>query len=155
MAGQKNINIVYNVDTQQIQVAKGVVDQAKVATDQLTQSVKNLGDQGAANTQKFAGSITELKGQMQLLKTQIDLTNQSDTATLNQRIALYKEMQAQLDKYNSGLKDTQQQTQSVGTSFTSLYNTVRTVITAGILKELISVNLEMATMAGRVEGVSK
>lgn len=155
MAGTKNINIVYNVDTQQIQVAKGIVDQAKVATDQLTQSTKNFSDQGAANSQKFASSITELKNQMQLLKTQIDLTNQSDTATLNQRIALYKEMQAQLDKYNTGLKDTQQQTQSVGTSFTSLYNTVRTVITAGILKELISVNLEMATMAGRVEGVSK
>ena len=92
MPGQKNINIVYNVDTQSIQGAKVQVAQAQQATDQLAQSVKNLGDQGSSGTQKFANNIEGLKLQMAQLKAQIDLTNQSDTNTLNQRIALYKEM---------------------------------------------------------------
>lgn len=155
MAGQKNINIVYNIDTQQIQVAKTVVDQAKVATDQLTQSTKNLSDQGATNAKRFGDNIETLRVQMQQLKAQIDLTSQSDTTTLNQRIALYKEMQAQMDKYNSGLKETQVQTQNVGTNLNTLYGTIRTVITAGLLKELVTVNLEMARLSGQVEGVTR
>lgn len=155
MPGTKNINIVYNVDTQSIQVAKVQVDQAKTATDQLTNSIKNLGDQGGSNTQKFANNIEGLKLQMQQLKAQIDLTNQSDTTTLNQRIALYKEMQSQLDKYNQGLKDTQTQTQNSAAAFSGLYSTVKAVITAGILKEIVSTNLEMAKLAGQVEGVKR
>lgn len=152
---QKNINIVYNVDTQSIQVAKAQVDQAKQATDALTQSAKNLGDQGSANTQKFSNNIDGLRVQMQQLKAQIELTSQSDTATLNARIALYKEMQKELDKYTQGLKETQTQTQNVGTSLNGLYNTVRAVITAGLIKETISATLEMAKLAGQVEGVKR
>lgn len=155
MPGQKNINIVYNVDTQSIQVAKAQVDAARQATDQLTQSAKIFGDQSAANTQKFSNTIDGLKVQMQQLKALIDNTNQSDTATLNNRIALYKEMQTQLDKYNQGLKETQTQTQNTTASFSGLYTTIKAVIAAGLLKEIVDINLSMAKLAGQVEGVKR
>lgn len=155
MAGQKNINIVYNVDTNSVKVATDQVTQAKLATDQLTQSAVNLGNLGSSSSKNFANDIYTLRIQMQQLKTQIELTSQSDTQTLNQRIALYKEMQSQMDKYNKGLQETKTSTESVGSSLVTLGNTVRTIITAGILKELISVNLEMAKLAGQVEGVKR
>ena len=155
MAGQKTINIVYNVDTSSIQVARDQVTQAKNATDQLTASAKTMGDQGALAANKYSNTIDGLKAQMAQLKAQIDLTSQSDTATLNARIAQYKEMQAQLDRYNAKLGETKTQTDTVGASMANLYTTVKTVITAGLLAEVVKVNLEMAKLSGQVEGVTR
>lgn len=153
--GVKNINVVYNVDTSSVKVATNTVTQAKLATDQLTQSAINLGTAGSAGSQKFASDIYTLRIQMQQLKTQIELTSQADTATLTQRIALYKDMEAQMAKYNAGLQTTAKTTQDVGSSMVTLGNTVRAVITAGLLREVISVNLEMAKLAGQVDGVKR
>jgi DNA repair exonuclease SbcCD ATPase subunit len=155
MPGQKTINIVYNVDTQSIQSARDQVTQAKNATDQLTQSSQRFGSVLSSSAQTSAATITALKDKMAILKEQIEDTNRSDVAALNARIAKYKEMQAELDKFNQSLQVSKKNTDEVGNSLTSLAGIVRTVITAGILKETVSATLAMAKLSGQIDGVKR
>jgi len=153
--GQKTINIVYNVDTQQIVAAKAPVDAAKQATDQLNQSTQRLATQGGAAIKDYAVTITALKDKIQIQKDLIEDTARSDVKLMSDRIAKYKELQAELDKYNQSLQSSNKQIQDTGVSFISLGNTIRTVITAGLIKETISATLEIAKLAGQVDGVKR
>ena len=72
MAKQKNIKIVYNVDTSQVKAAAQTVTQAKTATDQLKQSTKQLGDQSRASANQYKLSNRDMIGELEILKQKIE-----------------------------------------------------------------------------------
>ena len=152
---QKNINIVYNVDTSSVKVATDSVTQAKLATDQLTASAQKFNAQAASGFKATGIVVGDLKGELAALQAKIEQTDIADKARLQTLQAQYREIKTQVDNYNKALQETQTNTQAIGTSLTSLGNTVRAVITAGILREVVSVNLEMAKLSGQVEGVKR
>ena len=156
----QNINIIYKVDSTQVAASTNQVNQAKAATDNLTAAAKKFSDQSQRSNAQFSNTIEGTRLKMQQLKAQIDLTNQSDTARLNSLTSQYKAQQAQLEKYTSKLKETSQAqaqaSQSTGNlvdSTTQLYNALKLVIGAAIVKQFVSMSLEAATLSGKVDGV--
>lgn len=154
-----NINIQYKVDSSQVTQSTQAVNQAKAATDQLTQSAQKLGQTGAKNNIQFGNTIEGVRLKIQQLKGQIDLTNQTDTKRLNTLITQYKAAQKQLESYNAKLKESNKEgiagTNSLTSSFGGLYNAIKLVIGAQVVKQFVSMSIEAAALAGKVEGVEK
>lgn len=149
----QNINIVYKVNTVDVENATIQVAKAKAATDALTNSAKNLGDQGSKNTQQFTNTIEGVRLAMQQLKAQIDLTSQSDKARLDGLSAQYRELQGLLDKYNANINLTTANTQKATIGLGDMYSAVKLLLTAGLAKEIASAAVSMATLSGRLEGI--
>jgi hypothetical protein len=88
------------------------------------------------------------------LKGQIDNTSQSNSAQLQKLSAEYKNLDAQIQKVTKDLYDQNKATQSTTQSWTGMFNAVRLFLTAGIVRELTSITLGMASLRGNIEGVS-
>jgi hypothetical protein len=157
-----NINIVYKVDSSQIDASTAKVNQAKAATDQLTASAAKLGQQGSKNNIQFGNTIEGVRLKVQQLKGQIDLTNQSDKKRLDTLISQYKAAQKQLDEYTNKLKSNTSAnaqaaagTNNLGTSLNGLYQAIKLVIGAQLVKQFVGLSIEAAALAGKVEGIEK
>lgn len=155
----QNINIIYKVDSSQVTQSTQAVNQAKAATDQLTQSANKLGQQGSKNNIQFGNTIEGVKLKMQQLKGQIDLTNQTDKKRLDGLISQYKAAQKQLESYNAKLKDSNKEgvagTNSLTSSFGGLYNAIKLVIGAQVVKQFVGMSIEAAALSGKVEGIER
>lgn len=149
----QNINIVYKVNTVDVEKASASLQKAKTANDALVKSAQDLGVKGAAGAQQLSNSIAGLTLQMQQLKARIDVANQADTQRLAGLSAQYREMQTQLDKYNAALNLTATNTKASTMGLTDMYQAVRLLLTAGLVKELVTAALSMATFSGKIEGV--
>jgi hypothetical protein len=159
---QANINVNYNINTQSVQTAETTVRRAQQATDQFQKSVGQVGTtwqktagQMLSNGQRVATTIDGQRIQMQQLKAQIELTRAADTKRLQQLTADYKVVKASVDSFNKSLQDQQKQTQGLTQTFGGLITSVRAFLAAGLVKEVIETQLEMAKLAGRVEGVER
>lgn len=155
-----NINIKYNIYTDDVAKATQLSQKAQQATDQLRASATKAGTTGASSYKPFIGSIETLTAKVLSLKEQIRLS--SDPSRVKALSDQYKVLKAQLDATNKSLLGTNQaikqvtdNTKSLGSEFTSLVSTVRLLLTAGLAKELVEVSLTMSTLAGNVEGVKR
>lgn len=156
MAGrQKNIKVVYQVDTSQVKAAEKTVSSAKAATDQLKQSTKQLSDQSKQTSQQYKLNIQDVIGEMNLLKQKIMETATTDKARLNELIPKYQQLKQQVDLFNKSLEGTARSTASVGVSLGGVYNAVRTVLVAGLIRETANAVIEMTALAGKIEGVKR
>lgn len=159
---QANINVNYNINTQSVAAAEQTVRRAQTATDQFQKSVAQTGttfqrtsQQFLSNGQRIASTIDGQKVQMQQLRAQIELTRASDTKRLQQLTADYKTLKTNVDAFNKSLQTQQAQTQSLSQTFGGFITTVRAFLAAGLVKEVLETQLEMAKLAGRVEGVER
>lgn len=156
------INIFFKVDKSQVDSATASVNQAKAATDQLTQSAAKLGQQGSKNNIQFGNTIEGVRLKVQQLRAQIELTNQTDTKRLNGLIAQYKSAQKQLDEYLKKLKDVNNETKNTSGSlgdmakgFNEVYGAIKLIIGAQLAKQFVALTIEASALAGKVEGVER
>lgn len=156
----QHIRIKYSVDKSEVDKSNASVQQAKALTDNLTKSTQNLGTQGAKSFKQYQAPIEEAKIKMQQLRAQIDLTARSDTKRLNDLIAQYKVAKKQVDDFNKSLhaqanatKQTTGANQNLLQSFTGLYNAIKLIVAAGLVRELVDATLEAAKLSGNVQAV--
>lgn len=152
---QQNINIKFNTNNVDIEKAAQLLNKAKAANDALNQSIQKTGTEGAQRVKQFSGTIEGLRVQMQQLKAQIDLTNQSDKSRLETLRGQYAAMSTQLKQYQGDLAKTTAGQKSLVDGLGGLYTAVRLALTAGLIRETISASLEMAKLKGTVEGVTR
>lgn len=152
---QQNINIKFNTNAVDLEKANQLLLKAKAANDALNQSINKTGTEGKQNVIQFSKTIDGLRVQMQQLKAQIDLTNQSDKSRLDQLRGQYAAMSTQLKQYQGEIAKTQAGQKSLVDGLGGLYTAVRLALTAGLIKETITASLEMAKLKGTVEGVTR
>lgn len=153
MAKQRNVNIVYKVDTKQVTQAKEVVKQADDATNKLIESTKKYETASSASYKKTSVSIQDLNTKLQFLRREIETTDLKDGQRLDKLLAKYKTLSADVQRYNQLLVQQNQQQASFGQQLNSLYNLVRGGIFVTLVKETTQAIANLAIMQGRIQGV--
>lgn len=156
----QNITINYKFNTAEIEKANAILNRANTATNTLQAAGQKAGQQISTSYGQAGKSIEAMNIQLARLKTQIQVS--SDPKRVADLSNQYKVLKAEIDKATvsafklpKALKETQQATQSLASQFGNLYAAVKLVVTAGILKEVVSIGLEMATLSGNVDGVTR
>lgn len=157
-----NVTINYKVNTVEVERGEAKVRQAQAATNQLQQATQQFTSRASQGYQFASRSIESMEVELARLRQQIKLTSTADTQRLTQLSAQYKAAKAQLDAYNKSLfestkhsKSAQSATRGLVGQVNDLYTAARLFVTAGIVKELVSLGLEAAKVSGNVEGVSR
>lgn len=157
---QQNIRIKFTKDTTALTDIKQLAQQAQQATDNLKQSASNLGKGFQDGARKSVQSLESMNLQLARLKAQITLT--TDPKQINRLTDQYKQLKTQLDattkayfQQGQAIKNVEQQTKSLGITFGTLTSAVRLFIAAGVVRETVTMALEMAKLAGNVEGVKR
>src|SRR5690606_35438484 len=96
----QNINISYNVRSDDLGKVEQQARRAEEATKKLEQSAVSVGQKGSSSNRAYIRSIESIKVEMQRTRQLIDLTNRADTKLLNQRIAKYRQLKKELQDFN-------------------------------------------------------
>jgi hypothetical protein len=154
---QVNVNINYKVNTVEVEKSNQLLSRASQATDNLRQSTKTFGDRAALSYKSTGTSINAMRTDLQRLQTQIESTSAKDTARLSRLSAQYKALNAEIQKQTAlYLKNSQEQVKannSVVSSLGGVITAVKTLIAVQFTRELVSWQINMAKVAGNVEGV--
>ena len=155
-----NVKIQYNVDTAQVQRAEQLLKQANQASNAFQSSAQNAGKNTASAFNTAGQSIETLRGKVLSLKDQITLA--TDPAKIKRLSDEYKKLKVELDKVNKAafetpkaIRATTDASKSLTTQFGQLATAAKLFITAGIVREAVNTTLEMAKLAGNVEGVER
>lgn len=146
MAGVQ-VPISYPTNTVDLQKAIGILNQSKMATDQLRESTKKLGSETATSGKQVSSTLEGMNLKLQQLRGQIQNTSQANTAQLQKLSAEYKALQAEIDKTNKKLFEQE-------SAWKGVFNAAKLIIAANIVREIGQIALSMATLKGNVEGVS-
>lgn len=155
MADTQLIRIQYVADTAALNQSQTAAQNAQRATDQLRESAKKLGQEGAAGQKQFQGAIAFVKVELEKQKVLVELTNRSDIKLLNERIAKYRQLKAEVDAFNKALNETNKNTKDNTKSFGDLGDIVRATLSVAAIRQVVQLSLEMATLAGNTESVSR
>lgn len=158
----QNINIIYKVDSSQVEASTASVNKAKAATDQLTAAAQRFNQQGSRAGNQFSNTIEGVRMKMAQLKSQIDLTNQSDVKRLVQLRSQYASAQKQLESYTGALKkqtvvskEAAAATGSVSNGFMGLGNVIKGGLILAAVKQLSDATIGALELAGNVDGVGR
>lgn len=156
----QNITINYKFNTAEIEKANAILNRANTATNTLQAAGQKAGQQISTSYGQAGKSIEAMNIQLARLKTQIQVS--SDPKRVADLSNQYKVLKAEIDKATvsafklpKALKETQQATQSLASQFGNLYQAAKLLVTAGIVREVVSIGLEMASLKGNVEGVER
>lgn len=157
-----NVNIKYNVDAAGLDRLSAAANRAQQATNNLNKNSQQATKQTAEGYKFAARSIETMELELQRLRQQIKLTAVADTTRLSKLRADYRsalqQLQAlkkeylEIDKVN---KQIAQSTGNVANQFNQLFTTVKLILTAGIVREVVDMGLSMSKLAGNVEGVDR
>jgi hypothetical protein len=163
MANDRSVNITinYKVNTQDVQKAADLSVKAQKATDDLRKAAGDAGRSMSNSYKQTSATIGQLRGELSALKARIDRTAANSPA-LEGLKKQYQDLQKQISLTNKAasetpkaLKQTSVAAKDTGMSFTELAGAVRLFLTAGIIKEAAEMALNMATLSGNVDGVSR
>lgn len=149
------IRIKFVQDTSELNNATAAAQRAQAATDKLRDSAAKVGTEAAAGNKKWQSSIGSVRIELERQRALIESTSRSDTKLLNERIAKYKQLQAEVDKFNKKLQDTEKVTKTVNNGFKSLLTSVGLVFSAALIRQVVNTALEMAKLSGNIEGVER
>ena len=156
----RNININYNIRTVGVDQSRAAVASVEQATKNLQQAAPIAGQKLSAAFQQSTQSVLSMKMQLDRMKTSLELA--TNPAKIAQLSAQYKTLKAQLDATNKSLfeqskavKEVTTNTKSLTSGFSGLYSAIKTVIAAGLIREVASVAIEMAKLNGNTEGVER
>lgn len=159
---QTNVNINYKVNTVDVEKGNTILLRASQVTDQLRTATQNFGNSAGKSFQSASKYIEGMEIELARLRQQIKLTNTQDVARLSQLSNQYKSLKSQIDAYNKALFDTSTATkaaakssQNLASQFGQVFTAVKAFIAAGIVREIVSMSLDMARLAGNVEGVER
>lgn len=130
-------------------------------TNNLVQQGAQKTGQAVATAYNNAGkSIERMSIDLARLKTQISVS--SDPKRVAELSNQYKVLKQQIDAANKSafqtpkaLNETKAATQSLSQQFGNLYQAAKLIVTAGIVREVADIALNMATLKGNVEGVER
>lgn len=155
-----NVKIQYNVDSTQVQAAEARLRQANAASNQFQQAAQKAGQGTSQAFSQANRSILSMEMELARLKTQISVA--SNPAAVKRLSDQYKDLKLRLDEATKSayqlpkaLNETGKSTQSLTSQFGQLYTAAKLFLTAGIIRETVSMTLEMAKLSGNVDGVSK
>src|SRR6187551_555766 len=156
---QVNININYKVNTVEVEKAQVLLKQAQTASNSFEQSAKQSGQATSAAFKTASTSIQDMNAKLNVLKERI--TQSSDPKKVAVLSEQYKKLKTEIDAANKSafqtpkaMAETDKATQSLAGQLGTLYTAVKLAFTAGIIKEVVTTTLELAKLAGNVEGVS-
>lgn len=157
---QQNITVNYRFNTADIERASAILSRANQASNQLQQSGQKAGQGVSQGFSAANRSIVAMETELARLKTLIEVT--TDTKRLTELSAQYKKLAIAIREAKNELmglpkeqKKLDEATKSSAQSFGSLLAGVRAVVTAGIAREIFNTAMNMATLAGNVEGVER
>lgn len=140
--------------------ASQILNRINQTNNLVQQTAQKTGQTVAAAYNNAGKSIEVMNIQLARLKTQISVS--SDPKRVAELSAQYKALATQIKnatdqafKLPKALNETKQSTQSLTQQFGGLYNSIRLVITAGIIKEIAALAINMSELSGRVEGVER
>lgn len=151
---QQNILIKYDFDTSAVERAAAVLGKANQASNTLQSNAKNA---GATINQSFTSgtrSIISMEVELQRLKTLIGVA--TDPKKIQELSSQYKRLAADIKKANTeAFGTTTKSVKETTSAYGGLISAAKAFITIGLVKEVFNISLEMATLAGKVEGVEK
>lgn len=150
---QQNIRIKFTKDTAALDDIKRLAEQAQRSTDKLKDSAQNMGKSFNKGARESVQSLESMNLQLARLKAQISLT--TDPKKINQLSAQYKELKKQVDATTKAYFDQSKAVGTLSASFSGLYNAVKLVLSAAIIRQAVTLTLEMAKLSGNVEGVER
>lgn len=156
----QNITINYKFNTQEVDKANATLNRANQISNQLQASASKAGSAINQEFQKSNKTILDMQTALTRLRSVIEVT--TNPQKLRQLSNEYKTIKSQLDaatKSAYGFNQAVSQqgnlaTQAAG-KFGQLAGAVQTVIGAAIIKQVASVTIEMARLAGNTEGVGR
>lgn len=148
--------------TPELQRAEALLAKAQQSTDRLNQATQNFNRTATTGGKQVATTIDGLVLKQQQLAAQIRLTSTADTKRLQDLSTQYKALTKQIQdlnkqylQQNNAIKSNAAATQSLTTGFGNLFSAIKSVVAAGIVKELVDMSLNMARLSGNVESVSR
>lgn len=154
------VRVKYVVDSEDLKKAQTASVQAQKATDNLRESVTRTGNTIKSTNRASVQSIENMTVSLARLKAQIQLT--TDPKRLQQLSQQYKQLKLDLDAANKkyieldkSVKNLNASQQQSALSISSLANAVKLFLAAGLLKQTVDIALNMAKLAGNVEGVKR
>lgn len=157
-----NIKVNWIVNTADVERAKQILQQADQVGNKFQQTAQNTGKAVSQGYNAANQSLLQMRQQLERLQFRIENASQSDKKRLSELSQQYKTLDAQIQKATKSLYDqekaikaTNVATKSTTASFGELYNTFRLVFAGALVREVVSSALEMAKLAGNVEGVSR
>lgn len=151
----QNINISYNVRSDDLGKVEQQARRAEEATRKLEQSAVSVGQKGSSSNRAYIRSIESIKVEMQRTRQLIDLTNRADTKLLNQRIAKYRQLKKELQDFNRQVEGSGRAAKRASTGFFNLGNIIGTVFSIHVLRRVGQLALDMAELQGKAEGVGR
>lgn len=166
---QQNILVNFKYNTAELEKGTNLVNRANDANNKLQQTADQAGKSMGSSFRSAAPSIAQLTAEQKRLEDAIKSTKATSFATFKEFTKSLQGLSAQYAKVKSDIaaankelanqaKVTKQSAASVGDltqNFGQLFTAVKTFIAAGIVKEVLQTSLEMAKLAGNVEGVSR
>lgn len=151
----QNINISYNVRSDDLGKVEQQARRAEEATRKLEQSAVSVGQKGSSSNRAYIRSIESIKVEMQRTRQLIDLTNRADTKLLNQRITKYRQLKKELQDFNRHVEGSGKAATRASTSFFNLNNIIGTVFSVHVIRRIGQMALDMARLQGNTEGVGR
>lgn len=159
---QTDVNINYHVNTVEVDKADQLLKKVSQTTDQARAATNNFGQQAGKAFQSTSKHIEGMEIELARLRQQIKLTSTEDKARLELLSNQYKQLKGQIDQYNKSLFEQSKATKQAATDtrtlvgqFGEVYTAAKLFVTAGFVKEVVTMSLEMAKLSGNVEGVKR
>lgn len=156
----QNITINYKFNTQEVDRANALLNKANQASNQLQQAGQKAGSAISQEFQKTNRTILDMQTALTRLKSVIEVT--SNPAKLKQLSNEYKNIKTQLDAatksaygFSSAVQGQTAGIQGLTSQFGNLYRGVQAVFGAAIIRQVASVTLELAKLAGNAEGIER
>lgn len=157
-----NIKVNWIINTADVERAKQILAQADQVGNKFQQTAQNTGKAVAQGYNTANQSLLQMRQQLERLQFRIENTAQSDKKRLSELSAQYKTLDQQIQKATKSLyeqekaiKATNTATKTATVGFNDLYSAFRLVFAGALVREVVSAGLEMAKLAGNVEGVSR
>jgi hypothetical protein len=157
---QQNILVNFKYNTAELEKGTNLVNRANEANNKLQQGADQAGKKLGEAYRAPQQSIIAMQNQLTRLKSIIEVT--SNPQKIQQLSNEYKKLKTELDKATKAafenakaIKQQSASVKDVTQNFGQLFTAVKTFIAAGIVREVLQTSLEMAKLAGNVEGVSR
>lgn len=157
-----NIKVNWVVDTKDVERAKQILAQADAVGNKFQQTAQKAGNDTAKSFGNAQKSVDDMRLRLKEIKTVMETLPLTATKRLAQYSAEYKKLDAEIKKVTKDLyeqekasKAVSQAAQGSNIQFGQMLNTIRLIIAAGFAKEVVQTTLEMAKLAGNVDGVQR
>lgn len=145
---KKIVNVVYKVDNAELAKVQGQLKIIQKETETSEKKMQSFSQSASQGNIKVSNTIAGMTLQMQQLQARIELTNTADKKRLSELNSQYNQVKQKLDEVNKSLEKT-------ATTTASFKDAISGIFSAIIIRQIVSMNLELTKLAGTAEGVER